>query len=102
MGKPKDISTEEDVNLGNSVSNVSVSNLAFVWSSCVKNNIFTIFFLLLICLSDASDIPSQKRHKKHKHKKHKKKKLMHDDSEALVDISSEKKKIKMKKEDERR
>ncbi|XP_012224868.1 INO80 complex subunit B isoform X1 [Linepithema humile] len=65
MGKPKDISTEEDVNL------------------------------------DTSDVPSQKRHKKHKHKKHKKKKLMHDDSEALVDISSEKKKIKMKKEDER-
>ncbi|XP_012224870.1 INO80 complex subunit B isoform X2 [Linepithema humile] len=50
---------------------------------------------------DTSDVPSQKRHKKHKHKKHKKKKLMHDDSEALVDISSEKKKIKMKKEDER-
>lgn len=64
--------------------------------------IYFAIFLSFICLSDTSDVPSQKRHKKHKHKKHKKKKLMHDDSEALVDISSEKKKIKLKKEDERR
>ncbi|XP_011175516.1 INO80 complex subunit B isoform X2 [Solenopsis invicta] len=55
---------------------------------------------------DASDVSLQKRHKKHKHKKHKKKKLMHDDSDAFVDISADadRKKsfrIKVKKEDER-
>lgn len=58
-------------------------------------------------LSDTSDVPPQKRHKKHKHKKHKKKKLMHDDSDTFVEISTDtdRKKsfrIKMKKEDERR
>lgn len=58
-------------------------------------------------LSDTNDAPPQKRHKKHKHKKHKKKKLMHDDSDAFVEISTDadRKKsfrIKMKKEDERR
>jgi len=57
-------------------------------------------------LSDTSDVPPQKRHKKHKHKKHKKKKLVHDDSDAFVEISTDadRKKsfrIKMKKEDER-
>lgn len=57
--------------------------------------------------SDTSDASPQKRHKKHKHKKHKKKKLMHDDSDAFVEISTDidRKKsfrIKMKKEDERR
>lgn len=56
---------------------------------------------VILYLMDSNDVPSQKRHKKHKHKKHKKKKLMHDDNEALVDISSEKKKIKIKKEEER-
>jgi len=70
MGKPRDIGTEEEMNL------------------------------------DTSDVSPQKRHKKHKHKKHKKKKLIHDDSDAFVDISSDadRKKsfrIKMKKEDER-
>ncbi|KAL0111434.1 hypothetical protein PUN28_012971 [Cardiocondyla obscurior] len=54
---------------------------------------------------DASDVSPQKRHKKHKHKKHKKKKLMHDDSDTFVEISTDadRKKsfrIKMKKEDE--
>jgi len=63
--------------------------------------------LLIKHSSDTSDVPPQKRHKKHKHKKHKKKKLMHDDSDAFVDISTDtdRKKsfrIKMKKEDERR
>ncbi|XP_011645868.1 INO80 complex subunit B [Pogonomyrmex barbatus] len=70
MGKPRDVSTEEEINL------------------------------------DTSDVPPQKRHKKHKHKKHKKKKLMHDDSDTLVELASDadRKKsfrIKMKKEDER-
>lgn len=70
MGKPRDVSTEEEINL------------------------------------DTNDVPPQKRHKKHKHKKHKKKKLMHDDSDAFVEISTDadRKKsfrIKMKKEDER-
>lgn len=70
MGKPRDVSTEEEMNL------------------------------------DTSNVSPQKRHKKHKHKKHKKKKLMHDDSDTFVDISTDidRKKsfrIKMKKEDER-
>ncbi|XP_011337111.1 INO80 complex subunit B isoform X2 [Ooceraea biroi] len=70
MGKPRDVSTEEEINL------------------------------------ETGDVPPQKRHKKHKHKKHKKKKLLHDDSDAFVDISTDtdRKKsfrIKMKKEDER-
>ncbi|XP_018310024.1 INO80 complex subunit B isoform X1 [Mycetomoellerius zeteki] len=70
MGKPRDVSTEEEINL------------------------------------DTNDVSPQKRHKKHKHKKHKKKKLMHDDSDTFVEISTDadRKKsfrIKMKKEDER-
>lgn len=62
---------------------------------------------MLMEFSDTSDASPQKRHKKHKHKKHKKKKLMHDDSDAFVEISTDidRKKsfrVKMKKEDERR
>jgi len=59
-------------------------------------------------LSDASNVSPQKRHKKHKHKKHKKKKLIHDDSDAFVEISTDAEnrkksfRIKMKKEDDRR
>lgn len=58
-------------------------------------------------LLDTNDVSPQKRHKKHKHKKHKKKKLMHDDSDTFVEISTDadRKKsfrIKMKKEDERK
>ncbi|XP_020278927.1 INO80 complex subunit B [Pseudomyrmex gracilis] len=66
MGKPTDISTEEEINL------------------------------------DTNDVLPQKKHKKHKHKKHKKKKLMHDDNDGFVNISSpDKKKIKIKKDNER-
>lgn len=54
-------------------------------------------------LLDTNDVLPQKKHKKHKHKKHKKKKLMHDDNDGFVNISSpDKKKIKIKKDNERR
>lgn len=55
-----------------------------------------------IFIIDTNDVPPQKKHKKHKHKKHKKKKLMHDDNDGFVSISSpDKKRIKIKKDDKR-